>query len=266
MSLTAPASDKPDSSVDFDQALKDSRVALQERCLLIIDAARYDKGDTIRQVYALDANPDWFWLFDETPFEQHKEAGPIVVKTTLSSALCQRAVPQWGADEALTILVSEREQDLALAGIRKSLIIQFETYGPCFVRPYDGRFLEVLNTCLPEAVGSLIGEDDLLIWATNRVEGAHWSSARGAHMTTEGLHAHQPSYFERLLTWVSGWPRCMAIANQQHTPSHRIRIIRELWSAGHQCPESDAELGELWQHAELEFHGLHEKDFINASH
>jgi hypothetical protein len=259
MSLTALALDKPESSVGFDQTLKDSRVALGERCLLIIDAARYDKGDAIGHVYALDDNPDWFWLFDETPFEQHKDAGPIVVKTTLNSVLCQRAVSQWGADEALAILVSEREQGSALAGIRKSLMIHFETYGPCFVRPYDGRFLEVLNACLPEAVGSLIGEDDLLIWATSHGEEAHWSSARGASTEKEGLHAYQPSSFEKLLTWVSGWPRWMAIANQQHTPSHRIRIIRELWSAGHQCPESDAELGTLWQHAELEFHGLHEK-------
>lgn len=259
MLLTAPALDKPKSSVGFDQALEDARVALQERCLLIIDAARYDKGDAIRQVYALDDNPDWFWLFDETPFEQHKDAGPVVVKTTLNSRLCQRAVPHWGADEALAILVSEREQDSALAGIRKSLMIHFETYGPCFVRPYDGRFLEVLNTCLPEAVGSLIGEGDLLIWATNPGEGAHWSSARGASTETEGLHTHQPSSVERLLTWVSGWSRCMAIANQQHTTNHRIRIIRELWSAGHKCPDSDAELGALWQDSELEFHGLLKK-------
>ncbi|MGC8120304.1 DUF4123 domain-containing protein [Marinobacter sp. VGCF2001] len=259
MLSTAPVLDRSHSLTHFNRALNDWKVSSWERCLLIIDAARYDEGDVIRQIYALGDNPDWFWLFDETPFEQHKDAGPIVFKTTLNSVLCQRAVSQWGADEALAILVSEREQGSALAGIRKSLMIHFESYGPCFVRPYDGRFLEVLNTCLPEAVGSLIGEDDLLIWATSHGEGTHWSSARGASTETEGLHAHQPSSFERLLTWVSGWPRCMAIANHQHTPSHRIRIIRELWSAGHQCPESDAELGTLWQHAELEFHGLHEK-------
>nr|WP_282562455.1 DUF4123 domain-containing protein [Marinobacter panjinensis] len=259
MLSTAPALDRPKSLLVFDQTLKDSRVATRECCLLIIDAARYDEGDVLRQIYALDDTPDWFWLFDETPFEQHKNAGPIVVKTTLDSPLCQRAVSQWGTDEALAILVSGREQGSALTGIRKSLMIHFETYGPCFVRPYDGRFLEVLNTCLPEAVGSLIGEDDLLIWATSYGEGTHWSSARGASTETEGLHAYQPSSFERLLTWVSGWSRCMAIANQQHTASHRIRIIRELWSAGHKCPESDAELGALWQHSELEFRGLYEK-------
>lgn len=259
MLSTAPALDKSKALAGFEKILKDSRATPRERCLLIIDAARYDEGAVIRQIYALDDNPDWFWLFDETPFEQHKEAGPIVVKTTLNSVLCQRAVSQWGADEALTILVSEREQGSALAGIRKSLMIHFETYGPCFVRPYDGRFLEVLNTCLPEAVGSLIGEDDLLIWATNHDEGTHWSNSRGASTNMEGLHAHQPNSFERLLTWVSGWLRCMAIANQKHTPSHRIRIIRELWSSGHKCPESDAELGALWQHAERKLHVLHEK-------
>jgi hypothetical protein len=220
----------------------------------------------IRQIYALDDNPDWFWLFDETPFEQHKDAGPLVVQTTLDSVLCQYAVSQWGHDEALTILVSGREHNLALAGIRQSLILHFETYGPCFVRPYDGRFLEVLNACLPDAVGGLAGKGDLLLWATKHQEGAHWSGARGISTEREGLHAHQPGSFERLLTWVSGWPRCMAMANQQHTLGHRLRIIRELWTAGHACPKSNAELGALWQRAEREFHGTHEKDFYNVSH
>lgn len=259
MLSTAPALDNLKLLVGFNEALKDSRVALRECCLLIIDAARYGKGDVTRQIYALDDNPDWFWLFSETPFEQHKDAGPIVVKTTLNSVLCKHAVSHWATDEALAILVSEREHDPAVAGIRNSLIVHFETYGPCFVRPYDGRFLEVLNTCLPEAVGSLICEDDLLIWATSHGEGVHWSSAWGVSTETEGLHAHQSSSFERLLTWVSGWPQCMAIANQQHTPSHRLQIIRELWTAGHACPKTDAELGALWQRAEREFHGPHEK-------
>lgn len=260
MLSTAPVLDEPTSLTDLERALNDWQVSSRERCLLIVDAARYDEEDVLRQIYALDDNPDWFWLFDETPFDQHKDAGPIVVKTTPNSALFQRAVSQWGADEALAILVSGREQDSALAGIRQSLMIHFETYGPCFVRPYDGRFLEVMNTCLPDALGRLIGEGDMLIWATNRGEDAHWSSAKGVSTEMEGLHAHQPRSFERLLTWVSGWPRCMATANNlQHTPSHRIRIIRELWSAGHVCPESDAELDALWQHAERELHGLHKK-------
>lgn len=260
MLLTAPALDKSYSLADFDRALNDWKVSAREHCLLIIDAARYDEEDVFRQVYALDANPDWFWLFDETPFEPHRNAGPLVVRTTLDSTLCRRALSQWGVDEALVILVSKRERNSALKGIRKSLMLHFETYGPCFVRPYDGRFLEVLNTCLPDAAGRLIGEGDLLIWAINHGEYTHLSSARGASTEGEGLHAHQPRSFERLLTWVSGWPRCMAIANNhQHTPRHRSRIIRELWSTGHECPESEAELGALWQHAELEFLGLPEK-------
>ncbi|SFR47786.1 protein of unknown function [Marinobacter gudaonensis] len=260
MLLTAPAMDKSKSLLGLDQTLRDFRVASGEQCLLIIDAARYDKVDTTQQIYTLDGNPDWFWLFDGTPFEQHKDAGPIVVRTSVNSELFQCAVSRWGADEALAILVSKYEPSKALAGIRKSLVIHFETYGPCFVRPYDGRFLEVVNTCLPEAVGSLIREDDLLVWCTCHSEGMYWSGASGVGTEGEGFYAHQPRSLERLLTWVSGWPRCMAITNKhRHPTSHRIRIIRELWSAGHPCPESDAELGALWQHAELEFHGPHEK-------
>src|SRR5690554_4441274 len=97
MLSTAPVLDRSHSLTHFNRALNDWKVSSWERCLLIIDAARYDEGDVIRQIYALGDNPDWFWLFDETPFEQHKDAGPIVVKTTLNSVLCQRAVSQWGA-------------------------------------------------------------------------------------------------------------------------------------------------------------------------
>lgn len=260
MLSTVPVSDEPTPFTNFDKSLHDWCVASGDCCQLIIDAAQYDEGEVLRRVYALEDNPQWCWLFDETDFEEHQDAGPVVVQTNLNSALCQYAVSHWGADEALAILISGRAQNLALAGIRESLMIRFETYGPCFVRVYDGRFLEVLNVCLPDAVGRLIIEGELLAWIVNCGKDAHWSSAGGISTESEGLSPSQPRSLERLLTWVSGWPRCMAIANNHHHTSNcRLRIIRELWSAGHACPDSDAELGALWQYGEQDFHGLHEQ-------
>ena len=264
MLLTAPVRDDYQSFPDLDQGLNTWRVSSRERCLLIIDAARYGEDDVFQQIYTFDDNPNWFWLFDETPFEAYKSAGPVVIDTVLDSALCKRAISHWGADEALTILVSKREAGLVLAGIRNSLIINCETFGPCFIRPYDARFLEVLNGCEPDKLNSLIGEGDAIIWAINGGEDIYWSCSRGGG--SEGFHAHQPRSFEELLTWVSGWSRCMVLAKEcEYAPSRQVEMIRKMWSAGHVCPASDAELKLLWQHAEKEFHGLHEKDFSNVS-
>lgn len=260
MLSTVPVSDEPRLFTNLEKSLNAWRIASGGCCQLIIDAALYDEGEVLRRVYALEDNPQWCWLFDETAFEEHQDAGPIVVQTTLDSELCQYAVSHWGTDEALAILISERAQNSALAGIRRSLMIRFETYGPCFLRVYDARFLEVLNVCLPDAVGRLITVGELLAWIVNCGKDAHWSSAGGISTETEGLSPYQPRALERLLTWVSGWPRCMAIANHRHhTSNPRIRILRQLWSADYACPDSDAELDALWQYAEQDFHGLHEK-------
>lgn len=264
MLLTAPVRDDYQSFPGLDQALNTWRVSSRERCLLIIDAARYDEDDVFQQIYTFEDNPNWFWLFDETPLEAFKNAGPVVIDTALDSALCKHAIFHWGADEALAILVSKREAGLALAGIRNSLIINCETFGPCFIRPYDARFLEVLNGCEPDKLNRLSGEGDLLIWALNGGDDVYWSCSRGAG--AEGFHSHQPRAFEELLTWVSGWPRYMALAKEgECAPSGRVEMIRKMWSAGHVCPASDAELKLLWQHAEKELYGLHEKDFSNVS-
>lgn len=238
-------------STEFERVLGEHQLSHHDRCLLIIDAAQYDERDVLRQIYTCDSNPQWHWLFDETLFEQHKDAGPIVVETTLGSRLCQHAASRWAHDGALLILVTDREQSSTLAGIRKSLMMDMETYGPCFVRVYDGRFLELLNACFPSAVDKLICQGDRLIWAVDHGGDVHWSSATATTQEVEGLRAYQGKQLERLLTWVSGWPRCMALINTStQTLSDKVRLIVDLWAAGLVCPECDVELATLWQFAE----------------
>jgi len=204
MSATAPVTDMPETIPGFQHLLERHGVAPDQRCLLIIDAARYEEGEVLRQLYTTDDDPDWLWLFDQTPFERDRDAGPVVVDTALDSALLHHAVEKWVADETVLVLVSEREPDSALAGFRQSLLVQLEQYGPCFLRPYDSRFLEEMAEHRPEALVRLIGKGDLLIWSIDRGGAIAWSSAVG--MTTDfgGLNIQQDASFERLLTSVGG--------------------------------------------------------------
>lgn len=263
MLLTAPALDRANPSTDLMHLLVSA--SPQTRCLLVIDAARYDERAVLRQVYALDENPNWFWLFEGTPFEEHKEAGPMVVEVAVGDAFFDYAVSQWGGDEALAILVSQHEQELALLGIRKSLMLHLETHGPCFVRSYDARFLEVLSLCLPIELGGLVSAGDTLLWAVTQGNQVYWSGVKGTKSEIRGLHAHQQKSFERLLSWVASWSRCMAIADQsQQAPHQRTETVRTLWLADMACPESNAELGALWQSAVQGHNAIHEKDFDNV--
>lgn len=264
MLSTAPALNKSESWIDFEEALNQSGVSLQDSCLMIVDASRYDNTEVLRTIYSLDQQPDWFWLFSETPFEEHKEAGPLVVRTDFNSVLAQQAVSTWGSDEALVLLALRQEKEHALTGIRNSLMVRFETYGPCFLRPYDSRFLEVLNACLPEEIGGLVSNGGVLIWSINNKNRVHWSSARGLVHEAKGLRANQSQSFERLLTWVSGWPRCLVVAAELKASQRLPLMIRELWSAGHSCPSSDHELETLLKSVEPDFHEQIEKDFVNV--
>ncbi|MBD3641565.1 MAG: DUF4123 domain-containing protein [Marinobacter sp.] len=179
-------------------------IAPDQRCLLIIDAARYEEGEVLRQLYTMDDDPDWLWLFDQTPFERDRDAGPVVVDIALGGALRHHAVDKWAADEAVLVLVSEREPDSALAGFRQSLLVQLEQYGPCFLRPYDSRFLEEMAEHRPEALARLIGKDDLLMWSIDHGGAIVWSSAVGMNADVGGLNIKQDASFARLLTSVGG--------------------------------------------------------------
>ncbi len=207
MSATAPAPAMCEMLSGFRQMLDRHRIARDQGCLLIIDAARYEEGEVLRQIYTLDDDPDWCWLFNQTPFERYRDAGPIVVATTSDSLLCQHAVTGWAADEAVLVLVSGREPGAALAGFRQSLMVQLEHYGPCFLRPYDNRFLERMAACRPEALVSLTGKGDLLIWSIDRGGGVDWSSTVGLKEDFRGLNHEQDAAFERLLTSVHGFSR-----------------------------------------------------------
>lgn len=246
MSATAPALDESRALPQFERVLVELKLDGRQRCLLIIDAARYDEGDVLKALYALDDNPQWSWLFDNTPFASHSDAGPVVIETTLGNPLCRDAVGQWADDGALAILVTEQTLDVAMAGFRQSLMVHLPTRGPCILRPYDGRFLEMLNACLPEALESLVGGGDRLIWPIDHGETTHWSSAQGGRAEVRGLEIHHGNSLEGLLGWIRAWPRCTAVASHHpHTLHHTTQRIRSLWSAGHTCPESDAELAAL---------------------
>jgi len=207
MSATAPVPAMSEMLPGFQQMLDRHRIARDQGCLLIIDAARYEEEEVLRQIYTLDDDPDWCWLFDQTPFEQDRDAGPIVVATTPDSLLCQHAATGWAADEAVLVLVSGREPDEALAGFRQSLMVQLEHYGSCFLRPYDSRFLEMMAACRPEALVSLIGKGDLLMWSIDHGGEVDWSSTVGIKEDFRGLNYEQDAAFERLLASVRGFSR-----------------------------------------------------------
>jgi len=207
MSVIAPVSNKRETASGFRQIVVRHRIPRDQRCLLIIDAARYDEGEVLRQIYTLDDDPDWLWLMDQTPFERDRDAGPVVVDTTLDSVLCRHATDKWAADEAVLILVSGREPDAALTGFRQSLMVQLEQYGPCFLRPYDSRFLEVMAECRPDELGNVIGKDDVLMWSIDREGAIDWSSVVGIKPDFRGLNFQQDASFERLLTSVRGFSR-----------------------------------------------------------
>ncbi len=204
MSATAPVTDMPETIPGFQQILERQGIASDQRCLLIIDAARYEEGEVLRQIYTLDDDPDWLWLLDQTPFERDRDAGPVVVDTTLDSMLAQDAAEKWAADEAVLVLVSEREPGAALAGFRQSLLVQLEHYGPCFLRPYDSRFLAMMAEHRPEGLVSLIGKGDLLMWSIDGGGAIAWSSAVGIKTDVRGLNDAQDASFEQLLTSVRG--------------------------------------------------------------
>lgn len=205
MPMIAPVSRKPEKVSRFQQVIVRHRLPPNQRCLLIIDAARYEEGEVLRHIYTLDDDPDWLWLLDQTPFERDRDAGPVVVETTLDSALCEHAADRWAGDEAVLVLVSGGERDVALAGFRQSLRVRLEPYGPCFLRPYDSRFLEILAGDRPEAFARLIGNGDLLMWSIDRGGVVDWSSAVGTHTDFRGLNHDQDASFERLLTSVLGF-------------------------------------------------------------
>lgn len=252
MLATAPALDDASVLTRFRQVLGERALEERQRCLLMIDAARYDKGDVLKALYTYDDNPQWCWLFENTPFDRVRDAGPVVVETALGSPLCHQAVMQWADDGALAIVVTAQGPEVAMTGFRQSLMVQLPTRGPCILRPYDGRFLEVLSVCLPEALEGLVGAGDQLIWPIDYGEATHWSAAQGINTEADGLQRNHGNRLEELLGWIQAWPRCTAIVNDSDNMLHlTTQRIRTLWSAGHACPESDAELARLWSEMEL---------------
>lgn len=262
MSAIAPAWDESGALAQFMQALGELKLAGRQQCLLIIDAARYDDFDVQRVLYTLDDNPQWGWLFDSTPFANNRDAGPVFVETSLGSPLSRHAAAHWADDGAVVVLVTQQSADSAMAGIRQSLKVHLPSYGPCLLRPYDGRFLEMLHTCLPEVLDSLVGQGDRLLWTIDHRTTVHWSSVQGRSAGVMGLQGHQGVPLERLLGWVAAWPRCTAITSHHgQTLRCTCQRIQTLWSEGHACPDTEAELATLWYFPEHI-----KKDFSDVRH
>lgn len=95
--------------------------------MLIIDAARYEEGEILQQIYTLEDAPDWHWLFDQTPFEQDRDAGPIVVETGLDSRLCQHAATRWSHRSMPADFIKTRWQILLMfaGGFADSRMFKF---------------------------------------------------------------------------------------------------------------------------------------------
>lgn len=248
MSTIAPAYEELPMPNTFAQVLQDWQLDVGQPCWLVIDAARYEEGAVLNGVYALCDQPEWDWLFSETPLAPHGDAGPLVVRSTLGSRLCRHAASHW-ADGGTVILVTGAGLDSAVAGIRQSLEVSLETHGPCILRPYDGRFLEVLAACLPDLLNALVAEDCALLWSVDSHAGSYWSGGRGVTSGVPGIPRRQGHKFERMLTWVSGWPLCASIAGNAGLQGARSesRLAHALWSAGHACPGDGHQLASLWR-------------------
>ncbi|MCL1488618.1 MAG: DUF4123 domain-containing protein [Marinobacter sp.] len=156
MSTIAPA--LPDRACvnTFQEAIREWQLQSSQRCLLIVDAAQYDEHEVTKALYSKCSDPNWCWLFENSPLETFADAGPIIVDTFINSKFCQHALTHW-TDKGLLFLFTESAVYKAVAGLRRMLSVDLETAGPCLLRTYDTRFLQVLSACRPRSNGRIGG-------------------------------------------------------------------------------------------------------------
>ena len=204
MSTTVPVLPERGCQDTFLGALGEWRLQSNQRCWLIVDAAQFAEHEITRALYHECNDPEWRWLFENSPLESFANAGPIIVDTTADSPFCRHAVAQW-AEKGLLFLFTESDVDKAVAGLRGMLSVDLETSGPCLLRPYDTRFLQVLSVCQSAQMAELATADSTWVWSVDFQDRVQWSGFRVRGATQQDKTLKGPD-FERLLSWVAAWP------------------------------------------------------------
>jgi len=246
MSTIAPALPSRECLDTFQEATREWQLQPSQRCLLIIDAAQFDEHEITNALYAECNDPNWCWLFENSPLEPFADAGPIVIETLADSPFCQHALTQW-ADKGLLFLFTESDVDKAVAGLRGMLSVDLETAGPCLLRPYDTRFLQVLSACQPDQMAELATVDSVWIWSVDLLNHVQWSGFQSIGAAPQ-IRTHKCGDFERLLSWVVGWPACLPhIARDRHADAKTLtRFIVNQWHSGLACDSQSVELETQW--------------------
>ena len=246
MSKIAPALPSRECLDTFQEAMCRWQLQPSQRCLLIIDAAQFDEHEITSALYAECDDPNWCWLFENSPLNTFSDAGPIVIETLADSHFCQLALTHW-ADKGLLFLFTESDLDNAVAGLRGMLSVNLETAGPCLLRPYDTRFLQVLSACQPEQMAELAGIESLWIWSVDLLSRVQWSGFQSTGMAQQ-INTHKGRDFERLLSWVAGWPACLPhVARDQRADATTLtRFIANQWHSGSAWDGHSLELETQW--------------------
>jgi len=246
MPSIAPALHSRECMDTFQDAIREWQVKPSQRCLLIIDAAQFDEHEITNALYAQCSDPNWCWLFENSLLETFADAGPIIIDTLADSLFCQHALTQW-ADKGLLFLFTESDVDKAVAGLRGMLSVDLETAGPCLLRPYDTRFLQVLSACQPDQMAELSGVDSLWIWSVDLLSCVQWSGFQSAGMDQQ-IKTHKGQGFERLLDWVVCWPECLLYVDRdpQADATTLTRFIASQWRSGFTCNRESLELEAQW--------------------
>jgi hypothetical protein len=247
MSTIAPALSDHACLDTFEEAIREWQLQPSQRCLLIVDAAQYDEHEVTRVLYAECDDPSWCWLFENSPLEPFADAGPIIVDTLINSKLCLHALTQW-ADKGLLFLFTESAVEKAVAGLRGMLLVDLETAGPCLLRAYDTRFLQVLSACQPDQMAELAGVDSTWIWSVDLLSHVQWSGFK-ATGAAKKIKTHESRDFERLLGWVFGWPFCLPFVDRdrQADATTLTRFIVNQWYSGLACDTRSVEIDAQWQ-------------------
>jgi hypothetical protein len=247
MSTIAPA--LPDRACldTFQDAIREWQLQPGQRCLLIIDAAQYDEHEVTSALYAECNDPNWCWLFENSPLEPLADAGPIIVDTVCDSKFCQHALTHW-TDKGLLFLFTESGVEKAVAGLRGMLSVDLETAGPCLLRTYDTRFLQVLSACQPDQMAELTGVNSTWIWSVDLLSHVQWSGFQATGAAKQ-FKTHEVHDFERLLGWVSGWPSCLPFVDRDRRADATTltRFILNQWHSGVACDGRSVALEAQWK-------------------
>lgn len=247
MSTIAPALPNRVCLDTFHEAIREWQIQPDQRCLLIVDAAQCDEHEVTKVLYSESNDPNWHWLFENSPLETFADAGPVIVDTMIGSKFCQQALAQW-ADKGLLFLFTETAVEEAATGLRGMLSVDLETAGPCLIRAYDTRFLQVLSACQPDQMAELVGIDSTWIWSVDLLTRVQWSGFR-ATGAAKPIKTHKGGEFECSLSWAFGWPSCLPYVDRDQwaDATTLTRFIEQQWRSGIVFDGKSVEFDAQWQ-------------------